>query len=692
MAINPETQYPGKIAPSSTNYPYGAARNITVPGDGTGTPWDAALVNDIFGFQQALLSKAGVVPSGSPDTAQASQYLTALKKIPGLWGPTTFLTTDDLKNGDCITGVAASFSDLASIKAQVFTVFNNSEAVKYGHAYIVKTRADHRLDISDPSWVPDGAKDFYLDGGTTYVAVRKQVSAEAQKERINALITSGELVWSVLGDSTEAGVGAGGGVYAECTEERVNGWANYVAYYMARNDPAFIAPDDRAYRVAQPFRANSNEATNTLALPYPSWQGTKVLDPTIEFFANNAARNTRDKFTVYVNERTSDTAATFQLTVRDGKTDALLFQGTLDTYVPQETYGAAGSFNVSGRMAKRTVTLSAAARYVKITIDSIDTVDRGSGAAADGTAAIYGFTFGEGVEFHNLAVSSTTLQNNSSANQSRGVTTAGRLATAQGFNSNMYVIGFGTNDSKAGVSTPEDFRSEYYQLISDILTGEPDAVIVLSTDPKGLASPYDNNPAFNAVTRDIANEFGFLLMDVEKLSNTLPSGFYADDVHPSGEGVFQITQAFCDLVGVTPVNFVYSRPSSEQNPRAGEFEIAAGTPVPTTLTEVFSEVIPRNDDATFLIVRADIGFVNDTDDRLNVTAELKINGTLFDTKRVGVVDGSGAINFPRLQMSLGKTYQFGSSASYDISIELIDNFGDGTTEIESRAVVHYLWV
>lgn len=81
MAINPETQYPGKIDPSSPDYPYGEARNVTTPGDGTGTPWEAALVNDIFGFQQALLTAGSVVPSGSPETATASQYLTALKAI-----------------------------------------------------------------------------------------------------------------------------------------------------------------------------------------------------------------------------------------------------------------------------------------------------------------------------------------------------------------------------------------------------------------------------------------------------------------------------------------------------------------------------------------------------------------------------------------------------------------------------------
>lgn len=81
MAINPETQYPGKIAPSSPDYPYGAARNITVPGDGTGTPWEAALVNDLFGFQQALLNAAGIVPSGTPEKATASQYKNALDAL-----------------------------------------------------------------------------------------------------------------------------------------------------------------------------------------------------------------------------------------------------------------------------------------------------------------------------------------------------------------------------------------------------------------------------------------------------------------------------------------------------------------------------------------------------------------------------------------------------------------------------------
>jgi hypothetical protein len=94
MAINPEARYAGKIAPSSLDYPYGSARNIASPGDGTGTPWEAALVNDIFGFQQALLSLAGVTPSGNPDKATASQYFEALWTLLNLRAITYNLTSD----------------------------------------------------------------------------------------------------------------------------------------------------------------------------------------------------------------------------------------------------------------------------------------------------------------------------------------------------------------------------------------------------------------------------------------------------------------------------------------------------------------------------------------------------------------------------------------------------------------------
>lgn len=82
MAINPATQYPGKIDTSDPDgYPYGKAQNVAVSGDGTGTPWEKALINDLFGLGQALLGEAGITPTGTPDKVGASQYLDAILSL-----------------------------------------------------------------------------------------------------------------------------------------------------------------------------------------------------------------------------------------------------------------------------------------------------------------------------------------------------------------------------------------------------------------------------------------------------------------------------------------------------------------------------------------------------------------------------------------------------------------------------------
>jgi hypothetical protein len=81
MAIAPKDEFPGQTIASDPDYPHGKARNVLVSGDGTGTPWEERITNDIFGFQQALLEAANITPSGDPDTANASQYLEALAII-----------------------------------------------------------------------------------------------------------------------------------------------------------------------------------------------------------------------------------------------------------------------------------------------------------------------------------------------------------------------------------------------------------------------------------------------------------------------------------------------------------------------------------------------------------------------------------------------------------------------------------
>jgi uncharacterized protein (DUF2345 family) len=81
MALIPSSRYPAQTDSGDPGYPYGRARNAGSYNDGTGTPNEQDRINDIFGFQQALLVAAGITPSGTPDKVGASQYLTALSTI-----------------------------------------------------------------------------------------------------------------------------------------------------------------------------------------------------------------------------------------------------------------------------------------------------------------------------------------------------------------------------------------------------------------------------------------------------------------------------------------------------------------------------------------------------------------------------------------------------------------------------------
>lgn len=169
MAINPESQYPGKISPATPQYPYGSARNVTLPGDGTGTPWEAALVNDILGWQQAILSDAGSEPTGTPEKATASQYLDAIKQVLARQSVASFASVADLKAGTAIGGATLDLAKLAAAKAVVATVAYYdgwaaaTDAPLGGASYVIMTAIEYAA-------TPDGFGDHYVGGGTDYVA------------------------------------------------------------------------------------------------------------------------------------------------------------------------------------------------------------------------------------------------------------------------------------------------------------------------------------------------------------------------------------------------------------------------------------------------------------------------------------------------------------------------------------------
>lgn len=83
MAINPGAKYGAQVDTSTdpTGWPFGQARNISIGGDGTGTPLEKDWLSDWWGFQQAMLAEAGLTPSGNPDKVGACQMLAALEAL-----------------------------------------------------------------------------------------------------------------------------------------------------------------------------------------------------------------------------------------------------------------------------------------------------------------------------------------------------------------------------------------------------------------------------------------------------------------------------------------------------------------------------------------------------------------------------------------------------------------------------------
>jgi hypothetical protein len=80
MATNPSTveENQGRTTPGSPEYPYGSAQDDTTGTAGDGTPLKKALFNDTYGFHQYLLTQAGIVPSGVPETVNASDLSDSL--------------------------------------------------------------------------------------------------------------------------------------------------------------------------------------------------------------------------------------------------------------------------------------------------------------------------------------------------------------------------------------------------------------------------------------------------------------------------------------------------------------------------------------------------------------------------------------------------------------------------------------
>ncbi|MGL4368935.1 MAG: hypothetical protein ACRCUT_04585, partial [Spirochaetota bacterium] len=72
--------YKASFTTDLVDFPNTQAVNVTAPGAGDGTEFVAALVNDIWGRAQAILSYASMSPNGVSEAAGTAQILTAIKR------------------------------------------------------------------------------------------------------------------------------------------------------------------------------------------------------------------------------------------------------------------------------------------------------------------------------------------------------------------------------------------------------------------------------------------------------------------------------------------------------------------------------------------------------------------------------------------------------------------------------------
>jgi hypothetical protein len=178
MAINWETKYPDAANAADTDYPYGSPRNKTETEDGT--PLDAEWVKDFAGFGQALLSEAGVDPSGEPDTATDSDLFNAMRAL-------SVIPVTSIEGIPDLSGYA---------DGQKFDITGYYSGTTVGGGTFVKVTGRHDGVIYfDPSRVSEiGTSAYYVDSGVDAVCAM----------RVDYKVATPEMAGASESDSSDA--------------------------------------------------------------------------------------------------------------------------------------------------------------------------------------------------------------------------------------------------------------------------------------------------------------------------------------------------------------------------------------------------------------------------------------------------------------------------------------------------------
>jgi hypothetical protein len=195
--LNPSTDpdFTGKVGAPTADYPHGVARDATIENDPAATPLLAKKFKDDWGFDAALLAEAGLVPSGTADTALASQRLTALKITASKASAIPFDNFADLASGTSRNG-ALDMTKFVGSRVQCDGYFTRSDGgSNWG---IIKTGAHTH----------DGGRIISIDANT-YVEMNMVGVINIRKWGCDSSVANNSTQWQKAQDYAVNNTGGG---------------------------------------------------------------------------------------------------------------------------------------------------------------------------------------------------------------------------------------------------------------------------------------------------------------------------------------------------------------------------------------------------------------------------------------------------------------------------------------------------
>ena len=160
---------------------------------------------------------------------------------------------------------------------------------------------------------------------------------------------------------------------------------------------------------------------------------------------------------------------------------------------------------------------------------------------------------GDGYHVNNYGVSSFAVQESAD----RSYRTLPHYQESLDYDADYVVFMMGSNDSKPeNWKGAEAFRTDLLSLLDSYSNAE----IILCTLPSAFflegqtegVTNHDIQPLIvneiAGITREVADERGYTLIDIHALTAQHPEWFEKDGVHPGNEGAAAIAQAVCEVL------------------------------------------------------------------------------------------------------------------------------------------------